>query len=237
VLCKESLALFRAVGDLRGTALMSANVGQLAIARGEYDHADGLCGESLLISRELGDLFGVAFALVGVAEVAQCLGRFPEAQAMFQEAWSISADIGEKGLVAFCINQLAKLAHQTDDLATSEELSTEALADYEELNDRHGIAAAHTNLGDVALARAEFGNATTHFRAVLARADDLPGELIAPAFEGLSAVALASGNLTEAARALDEADRVRKESGASIPPSERASLDRIRDELERLKSS
>ncbi|MGH2588760.1 MAG: tetratricopeptide repeat protein, partial [Dehalococcoidia bacterium] len=54
-MCTEGLALYRRVGDLRGEAAATANLGLICQARGDEQRAAALWEESLTIRRRIGD--------------------------------------------------------------------------------------------------------------------------------------------------------------------------------------
>ncbi|TME43630.1 MAG: tetratricopeptide repeat protein, partial [Chloroflexi bacterium] len=80
---QEGLAIWRELGDPRGTAASLATLGALAYRRGDCERATALLEESLLVKRERQDKWGIAAALHHLGEVALEQGHFSAARARY----------------------------------------------------------------------------------------------------------------------------------------------------------
>src|SRR5947208_13098764 len=69
-LCREGLALYRELGDRRGSATSLSSLGYAALMRSTYAEARVLLEEALALFREMGNTGGCASALkIGRAHV------------------------------------------------------------------------------------------------------------------------------------------------------------------------
>src|SRR5260370_7764102 len=76
-LLKESLALFKEIGDKDGLALHYYVSGQVALSQGDASTAHSLLEESLALYRDLGDRQRMAQVLAGLAKVEPCPAHPP----------------------------------------------------------------------------------------------------------------------------------------------------------------
>jgi DNA-binding CsgD family transcriptional regulator len=93
-LCKESLALFRQIGDKRGAASSLIRLGQVAKARRIYAEAHMLLEESLALSKEVGDKEGIASCLTGLAGVIAAQGEPVRAALLWSAVESLRETMG-----------------------------------------------------------------------------------------------------------------------------------------------
>jgi non-specific serine/threonine protein kinase len=109
-LYRESLALRRALGDMRGIAVSLNNVGNAHIELGEYELAERTYAEALELCRTLGDQSGVATAFNNQAVAARGLGHYDRADALANESLVLRRAQGDLRGVAEATNNLAQAA-------------------------------------------------------------------------------------------------------------------------------
>src|SRR6266704_4933059 len=107
-LCGEGLALYREVGDRRGSALCLAMLGYMAMMRSTYAQARTRLEESLQQALEAGDTGVRVFALQILATVLIYQGEYKRAQALLEESLLLSR---ERGDVQNHAQSLAQLGH------------------------------------------------------------------------------------------------------------------------------
>ncbi len=210
---EESLATYRALGDLAGAAAALRLYGVHAHNSGCYDVAQGRFEEALSLMRRLGDREGVANTLLGLGNVAFDRGEATAAD-RYEESRAIAASIGDTLGVAYALDNLGALAWCHGDLGAAD-AHTDAVATlYAQLDHPLGNANVAHRRGLLAIARASYDEAEAHLRASLAIREAI-GEIRGAAFvrHDLGRVALARGDLDGAAReflvGLDLAERHR----------------------------
>jgi predicted ATPase/class 3 adenylate cyclase len=151
-LAREGLALFRELGDMRGTALALDRLGMAAWRRGDFAAARSLMEEDLSLFRRLGDKERVAWSLftLGLLNIKQ--GDYVRAQTLFEESLSMHRELGNKRGMAASLNQLAGgilVTQGNQELARS--LLEEAFSLNREIGDKEGIAVSSSLLAELAL--------------------------------------------------------------------------------------
>jgi len=235
VLCEESLALFRELGEKRGIATslngLGLIVGQATRARNDYALARALYEESLAIRRELGDLWGIAEMLWDFARVAFYQGDYTAGSPLCEESLAIFRELGDRRRIAEILGSLAGYmafyqGNYTIELTSMEE----SLAIMRELGDRRSSARLLWFLGHAAFVQDDYAKARTFYAEALAILQELGIKwFIASCLDGLAEVAVAQGQPERAAHLLGAAALLREALGASPPPYNLANYERAVD--------
>jgi len=85
-LLQESLATCKENGNLRGTAIVLIELGEVANLLGEHAEAVQLGQESLMLSKKLDVRYQIAWSFRVLGSAACALGGFQEARRYFQQA-------------------------------------------------------------------------------------------------------------------------------------------------------
>ncbi len=105
---RDSLALFRGLGDLYGAAFALYSLGTIALYRGEHARAAASLTEALGLLREVGDTDGIA-ALLGQLGYAALLRQdYGRATARFEESLALYQDMGStlgSGYMLVCLGR------------------------------------------------------------------------------------------------------------------------------------
>jgi hypothetical protein len=80
---EESLASYRALRSVHGTASMLGTLDRALLERGEYERATGVLDEGLVLSQEIDNRWHATAALEGLAESAAGQGRHERATRLF----------------------------------------------------------------------------------------------------------------------------------------------------------
>ena len=83
MLYKESLTLFRELGDQMAIIAPLRRLGYLALSDGDYEGAATLYAESLALAQEQGEESRIALSLVALAGLAVVHGQFERAATLF----------------------------------------------------------------------------------------------------------------------------------------------------------
>ncbi len=159
VLCQESLALCRELGDTRGIALSLRRLGWAVWNRGNSAAARPLLEEALALQRQVDSKWHVAESLFYLALLAGCQGEYSRGRAMIEEGLALLRAIGDKRGVAWSLLLLAGILFSFQgDQATVRPLLEEGLELCRALREKGCIAHALGVLGQVTL---DQGDATT----------------------------------------------------------------------------
>ncbi len=149
-LLKESLDLFRKLGDKQNIAFVLNGLGIVVQQQGDYVQARSYLEQSLAMRKELGDKPGIATTLNNLGEIARSQGDYDAAQAIYEEGLAVLAEVGNKWDIASSLHNLAYVSHQQKDYGRAAALFIEGLAWYRELGLKTGIAASLAGLAGVA---------------------------------------------------------------------------------------
>ena len=110
VLCREGLALFRAIGDTTGMGEAIYNLARNADHRGDFVTARSLFKESIVLNREGGDknLIGWALTFQAFSALYQC--EYAGIRALLEESLALFRELGNPLGTAFSLYFLASYA-------------------------------------------------------------------------------------------------------------------------------
>jgi tetratricopeptide (TPR) repeat protein len=124
---KESLDLFRTIGDERAIAHALGRLGNLSIAVGEYAHARGLLEECLAIRDAIGDTRGTSLAQGNLGNLAIAEGDLARAQVLLDDSAIAFRRRGDMWGYGSALGNLASLALARDDVREARRLLEESL--------------------------------------------------------------------------------------------------------------
>jgi predicted ATPase/DNA-binding CsgD family transcriptional regulator len=158
VLCKESLALYRTLGDKSGIALSLHRLAGVAWVKNYPTVARSLNEEALALWKEVGDKKHVAFALTWWGYRASQQGEYERALALCEEGLALHRELESKIGTADSLGQLAYVLYMSQSNPTRvRPLLAEALALCREVGDKMGIAHSQRLAAQIALSQ---GNTT-----------------------------------------------------------------------------
>jgi len=134
VLCEQSLALFREIGDTKGLGDVVYHLGLIATHRGDLAVARSLNEECIELAREAGDKNRVARALNLWGQIALGQGEFVRARALLEEGLVLSRELGDIPLDRYSLLCLARALFWQGDLERARVLVEEALAPNREMD-------------------------------------------------------------------------------------------------------
>ena len=159
VLCQESLALCRELGDTRGIAFSLRRLGWAAWNSGNSGAARLLLEEALELQREVDNKWHVAESLSYLALLAGSQGEYSRGRALVEEGLALFRAIDNKRGVAWSLLFLAGILYSFQgDQATVHPLLEEGLELCRALHEKGCIAHALGILGQVTF---DQGDATT----------------------------------------------------------------------------
>jgi predicted ATPase/DNA-binding CsgD family transcriptional regulator len=160
VLCKESLALYRELGDHHGIAFSLYRLGNVAWVRGNTAEARSLTEEALAIFKEVDHREYVAYSLFSLALVASSQGEYARACTLYEGSVAIHRELENKRGIAHSLSQLAQALFDSQaDHARVRSLVEECLTLSREVGFKEGIAAAQCLSGQLALSQSDLATA------------------------------------------------------------------------------
>ena len=149
----ESLATYRTLGDVHGTAWVLNHLGHVALAQNELARALELVQESLGLFRSLGSEWNIAWDLLNLGDILRLQGEETRAIAHYAASLELFRKVGDPRGTAWCLDHLGRLAHGHHDPERAMTLLIESLGLFRSLGDRRSIAWVLSHLADVALAQ------------------------------------------------------------------------------------
>jgi predicted ATPase/class 3 adenylate cyclase/DNA-binding CsgD family transcriptional regulator len=219
VLCQESLALFRGIGDTKGMGDAIFHLAHVAFARWDLAAARKLFEESLVLLRQTGDQTRAAWVLNALALVVLYQGEYATVYPLAEQAGEIFREVGDTIGVAMALMTVARVVFWQGDLARAQTLAEEGLARASETGITSAYAIALAMGGEISLAQGE----TTPARLLIEQSHTLcqevgNQEMIAGTLSLLGKVLAAQGD-HRASRALYEESLLRGLSAVEIAPT------------------
>ena len=171
-------------------------------------------------------------ALSNLGSVAWSVGDYDKAQGFHQEALDIRRELGNRAGVAVSLTSLGLIASRHGDLQGAKVLYLESLAILRELENRSGVAVCLNNLGEISYRLGEFESGETMLWEALHIQHEMGDRLsLAYTLESIAAAAQLQGSSEAALRFFAAAEALRESLGAPLPPLEKASNDRMVQEV------
>ena len=189
-------------------------LGDLALARSDYDGAQAYYEQALLLNQQAGNVLGEANNTYGLGEVALFHSDLDGAQARFEQALPLYQQAGNLLGEANCIWRLGEVALDRSDLDDAQARFEQALPLYRQAGDVLGEANCITGLGEVALDRSDLDGAQARFEQALPlyqQSGQVLGE--ANCIQGLSEVAFKRSDLDGAQARFEQALPLYQQAG------------------------
>ena len=169
-LWEQSLALFEELGDEHGRAVLLHRLGDLAMWKGDLEHARALVEESQAIhernDNRLERNFGVAQTVGTLGAIARDAGEQQRAAELIEQSAAMGREVGvpwwESGMLA----ELAWLSLQAGRVDDAESSARQSLALAEEIRDRAGRVFGVGLLATVAAQRRQLEHAGSLWGAI-----------------------------------------------------------------------
>jgi DNA-binding CsgD family transcriptional regulator/tetratricopeptide (TPR) repeat protein len=213
VYCRESLLLFRELGDQQGTALSLFLLSVVPMMKGDNVTARSLAEEALALFREMGEKERVAWSLSTLGLLDTQEEKYASAHARYEESLAIHRKLSNKRGIAASLLRLAQLLFVSQgDQAALNSLLDECLTLNNELGEREGIANVHSlsaqlafGQGDISSARAQIEKSILLYREIGQR------RALAESLAILARIVLSQGERTEARALYDESQEIARE--------------------------
>jgi tetratricopeptide (TPR) repeat protein len=203
---RKALAHFEEIADLRGQAIVLANMGVGGYFEGRWTEAVELYGRAAQVSERVGDPVQSAISKMNSAEVLVDQGFTREAESLFREATRVWRTTGDNYNLGFCLVQLGRVAGSFGRM-------DEALERLEQARERYQFVGALGQVPEVDAREVECQLLDGRAQGALARLDEIEGRLeveggvnvLMPLLGRLRGYALAQLDRMEEARTAFEA--------------------------------
>ncbi len=151
VQCRESLVLFRALGNTRYTVHSLWMLGRLAAERSNFAEARMLGKEALTLAKEASDKWSIALSLHHLGSTAFLQGEYDRACSLLQESLTLFKETRDVYSTAEVLFRLADVFFFQGDDARAQVLLEESLALSREVCLKWNVAWSRSMLGQIAL--------------------------------------------------------------------------------------
>jgi predicted ATPase/transcriptional regulator with XRE-family HTH domain len=213
---RESLRLWRELGDRLGMAEAMRGLGMTLGDLGSHGEAVSLLEESVALLRQVGDRWSLAMALTNLGVCTARGGDRRRATALYEEALMLHRGLDNALGMALCLVNLGHQARIAGFLHLAQTRLEEAVAAGRRLEAPFHLAAALATLADVFRARGEPRAAIARYLEALALFAELgSGFGIGRCLPGLAWAAWTDGQAVRAARLYGAAEALRLATSAA----------------------
>jgi non-specific serine/threonine protein kinase len=223
---EQALALAPgAITAARGNALLG--LGVMLFFQGDFDEAAALWEESLALFTALQDRTGIAYSHGNLGLIADAREDYERAIGEYEAALALFRELGDRKYVAYMLHNLGLIAYFQGEYRRATALFEESLAAIRTFGDQNSIAMTLGNLGLVAFAEGDYQRALTLQREALADRQLISNKpWLVRTIENFAQIAAATNQPERAVRLFAAAASLRDAFGASLPPNDRALIDR-----------
>ena len=225
VLCEQSLALQRALGDEHGVAVQLNNLAILADQQGDYAQAHACSSEALALLRRIADKPGIARTLSNLGVITRHQGDSALARECYTQSLAIYRQMEDHLKVAIVLHNLGVVLSDLGEHTEARTLLEESIAIRRKLGDRRGIAHSLGPLAILAAKQEDFARAHALYVESLRLFSDLQDRSGAlRCLDGLAETLIHLGQSERAARLLGVVEAQRGLSDMTWSPQEQAEL-------------
>jgi predicted ATPase/tetratricopeptide (TPR) repeat protein/DNA-binding XRE family transcriptional regulator len=133
-LIRQSLLLYKALGDEANEGQALSFLGTIAWVNGEFDQATQLTQKGLAIRKRLGNRVGMANSLDILGKILRARGQLSEAEKCNRESLALLQELGRPSHVAVLLTNLAHTLIWEGKFVEAEAHARESLAGFDDLN-------------------------------------------------------------------------------------------------------
>ena len=208
---------------------LMAELGGVAIDRGDLELASRIVGEALAAHRAAGSVHGMARCLESLGKVAAASGDLALATTLLRRALLQYERVGDRTGVADCMYRLWRVIRHRGDLQLAEDLLGQSLHYHRKQGNELGVATCTAGQGHMALSRMALVTATNRFQEAMALFGDLDAQHgIAECLVGLAVVARLRGDHSVALTWCERALMLQQKSGTGDAVFTRLEMARAR---------
>jgi len=168
-LLEDALSIANEVNDQPSRAFVLRQLGNLAIAQGDFEEASRFLNKSLAIARGSSDHAAVANALNSFGEMARHQGQWAQARAFYDKGLEVLEEEKNPNIRSLILVNIATLlveqGHPDKGLVTAEEALSLAC----DIGTKYIISSAHAVLSRAAMVQGDTLKARSHLKKAAAR--------------------------------------------------------------------
>ena len=213
IYCRESLLLFREIGDQQGIALSLFLLSVVPMMKGDNVAARSMTEEALALFREMGDLERVAWSLSTLGLLDTQEEKYDSARLHYEESLAIHRKLSNKRGVAATLLRLAQLIFVSmGDQAALHSLLDECMALYNELGEKEGIANLYSLAGQLAFRQGDISGAQVQIEESIQLYRQIgQRRALAESLATLAKIALTKGERAQARILYNESQEIARE--------------------------
>ena len=205
------------------TASLTNILGDVAMARGDYERAKELLEESLTLYQKVGDRRFVPRVLAFLGNVSIAQEHYEHAKSLHEEGLALARELGEPTAIGMALVHLGYVFLLEGEHERARALFEEAEALSRELRHKGVLVVAIDNLGWTALLRGDYERAKSYYDESLALCKELGDRLGASeSFEGMACISASEEEAARAATLFGAAEALREAVAYQHGPEEEA---------------
>lgn len=161
----EGIRILRVMGDVRGEAMISGNLGALILDRGDLERARELLTRTLILQRQLGDKRSMAFTLTNLGEVWYRYDDSVTARGFYAEALALFREFGDSRSEAIVLTSVARVAWANGECAEAASMLAASTLTLTAIGDASSVVENIELLANVAVRCRAFPEAAELFGA------------------------------------------------------------------------
>lgn len=225
-LARESLEIYREVGDRQGMASALIKLGNAYVEVGDYRAATEYLEEALGIWRQLEDKHDIARALISLGWAALRPGNYALAKTRLAEALALSRELGDTRRMGFELSGLGEVALREGNYTLATRLVEESLDLRKKIGNKWGIGVSLGILGWIGIREEDWSRASRYLTESLEVRREIGDQSgCAWCLERLAEVALSRGQHEKAVRLFGAGAALRASINSVIDPVDKSDYD------------
>ena len=183
-LYKESLEVFKELGDLSNVAIVNCAIASINTQQGRHNEALVLYKESLNTFEKNGDRRNATASKASIADIHIFEGRYDEALALYKESLNVSEEIGDRANAAISMGSIAHVNKLRGRYDKALALYKESLNTFEEIGERVNAAVSKDNIAEINKLRGRYDKALALYKESLNTFEEIGERANAAASKG-----------------------------------------------------
>ncbi len=201
--CERCLALFTQASNKWGQLQAFIHLGELHMAKENYDEAQVDFQKSLVLSRDIGDIDGISFSLFELGNMALIRGDFKQAKAYYQESIPLARAIKNFTSLSWIHVNMSYSALKMGEFELGKVLLEKTSGLLRELGDWPNLAFVLNRLGRLACLQSEYDQAREYYlQSLVVISNNYKDKVAIWSITGLAELYALRGNPRKAARLL-----------------------------------
>ncbi len=213
----ESLAIDKALKNLKGLANSYMNIGNNYYIQGDFSKAIEYYNKSLLMQEKMDDKKGMANSYMNIGNIYQLQKDYIKTIEYYNKSLEINHQIDDKVGLAGSLNNIGGAFKDQGDYQKAKEFYEQCLVLRIEMGDKHGTATVLSNLGSVYKSLDNFPKAMEFFSKSLAIKEEINDKLgTASTLKSIAGYYYKKGNYSKAIENAEKALKIALDLGVAL---------------------